>query len=139
MVDQAPGASGSLQAGVARVVITPPIGIHLTGFAGRPPSTGVHDDLTATALVLAAPDAPETERVAIVALDVLGMYGDQIAGAIKSQVERTTGLPGDRLLLCCSHTHYGPVFEGREGGDAPLAVSYRETLTHLVAGAVQSA
>ncbi|HET7767688.1 MAG TPA: hypothetical protein VFN74_02865, partial [Chloroflexota bacterium] len=89
--------------------------------------------------VLAAPDAPESEYVALVALDVLGMYGDQIAGAIKAQVERATGLSGDRVLLCCSHTHYGPVFEGREGGDAPLAVSYRETLTHLVAGAVQSA
>jgi hypothetical protein len=24
----------------------------MAGFAGRPPSTGVHDDLTATALVL---------------------------------------------------------------------------------------
>ena len=128
-----------LQAGVARVVITPPIGIHLTGFAGRLPSTGVHDDLTATALVLAAPDAPDDERVAIVALDVLGMYGDQIASAIKAQIERVTGLSGDCVLLCCSHTHYGPVFEGREGGNEPIAVSYRETLTHLVAGAVQSA
>ena len=43
----------TLLAGVARATITPPVGIHLTGFAGREHSTGVHDELTATALVLA--------------------------------------------------------------------------------------
>ena len=135
MVEQEP--AGGLLAGVARVVITPPIGIHLTGFAGRPPSTGVHDDLTATALVLS--EADERSRVAIVALDVLGMYGDEIAPAIKAQVQRATGIPEDRVLLCCSHTHYGPVFEGREGGDAPVAVAYRAALPHQVAGAVSAA
>src|SRR5687767_14235662 len=131
-----PDTAVTLLAGTARVVITPPIGIHLTGFAGRAPSLGVHDDLTATALVLAE---PEGERVAIVALDVLGMYGEQIAPAIKTEVERATGIPAERILLCCSHTHYGPVFEGREGGDAPVAVAYRETLTHHIAGLVLAA
>jgi hypothetical protein len=136
--------AATLLAGTVRVVITPPVGIHLTGFAGRAPSLGVHDDLFATALVLAEPDSTSGEasldtRVAIVAVDVLGMYGDQIAPAIKAEVERTTGIPGARVLLCCSHTHYGPVFEGREGGDAPIAVAYREALTHHIAGLVLAA
>jgi hypothetical protein len=46
-----------LTAGTARVVITPPVGVPMAGFAGRPPSVGVHDDLTATALVLCERDA----------------------------------------------------------------------------------
>ena len=50
-----------LKAGVARVTVTPPIGIPMFGFAGRGPAAGIHDDLTATALVLEGPTA-EPER-----------------------------------------------------------------------------
>ena len=141
-----------LLAGVARATITPPVGIHLTGFAGREPSTGVHDELTATALVLAesrAGNGPqgdgagggvEDSRVALVALDLLGMYGDQIAPAIKRRVSQVSGIPPERVLLCCSHTHYGPVVDREwEGGEAPLAQAYLEALPHLVAGAVGAA
>ena len=138
------GNTATLAAGVARAVITPPVGVYLTGFAGRPPSTGVHDDLTATALVLAERDPAgvilEDSRVAIVALDLLGMYGDAIAPAIKREVERSSGIPPERVLLCCSHTHYGPVMHGEwEGGDAPDAVAYQAALPHHVAGAIATA
>ena len=127
----------TLLAGTARVVITPPVGIHLTGFAGRAPSLGVHDDLYATALVLAGHDG---ERVVLVSLDVLGMYGDHVAPAIKAEVERATGIPGDRILLTCTHTHYGPVLtDHQEGGDAPIAVAYRAALPHYVSGVVSAA
>ena len=47
--------TADLSAGVARVTITPPIGIPMIGFAGRGPARGIHDDLTATALVLEGP------------------------------------------------------------------------------------
>jgi hypothetical protein len=41
------------QAGAAEVVITPPVGVQLEGYGGRDgPSTAVHDDLHAHALVL---------------------------------------------------------------------------------------
>ena len=135
-----------LLAGVARATITPPVGIALTGFAGRAPSTGVHDDLTATALVLAedggggeAGTAP-AERVAIVALDLLGLYGDDLGPAIKAQIAAVSGIPAERVLLCCSHTHYGPVTHGEwEGGETAVARAYWAALPHLVAGAVAAA
>jgi hypothetical protein len=141
---QRAGTSSGLAAGASRVSITPPVGIALVGFAGRPPSTGVHDDLSATALVLAERDAAGTvdaaTRIALVSLDLLGLYGDALAPAIKAEVQRTTGIPGDRVLLCCSHTHYGPVMNGEwEGGDDPEAVAYRETLPHHIAGVVAAA
>jgi hypothetical protein len=148
--------ASSLLAGVARVVITPPVGIGLSGFDGRLPSTGVHDDLTATALVLAegeseAPGAdggePGTDRgaaganrVAIVAFDLLGMYGEETASAIRERVAADTGIPAERVLLCCSHTHYGPVMHDEaEGSDAPVARAYWATLPHQVAGVVGAA
>jgi len=40
-----------IKAGAAIVDITPPVGLHLAGFAARTkPSEGVHDPLTARAL-----------------------------------------------------------------------------------------
>lgn len=139
--------TGQLTAGTARAVITPPVGIHLTGFAGRAPSTGIHDDLYATALVLAGRDGDENDekesRVALVTLDLLGMYGEPIARAIKERAQAVTGIPGERVFLTCSHTHYGPVMEGgregREGGDAPEAVAYHASLPHVIAGVVAMA
>ena len=53
---------------------------------------------------------------------------------------RVSGIPPERVLLCCSHTHYGPVVDEEwEGGDTPLAQAYLAALPHLVAGAVGAA
>ena len=41
----------TLQIGIARAEITPPVGIPMVGFAGRGHATDVHDPLYATALV----------------------------------------------------------------------------------------
>ena len=136
-----------LTAGTARVVITPPVGIGLAGFAGRPPSTGVHDDLTAMALVLGEHDASGAagdsgsdnlqSRVAIVSLDLIGLRGDTLVAPIKERIQAVTGIPPERVFLNCSHTHYGPaVGQDREGGDTPVANAYREALPHHVAGVV---
>src|SRR5581483_496659 len=142
-----PEEARCLTAGVARTVITPPIGIHLTGFAGRPPSTGIHDDLWATALVLAErgaePSSEQESRIALVALDLLGLYGDELAPDIKGRIQEVTGIPPERVLLSCSHTHAGPVVAGgvtgREGGNSPEAIAYRAALPHHLAGIVAAA
>jgi len=89
----------TLRAGVARRIITPPKGIFLIGYGDRTKgNTGIHDDLTATALVL---DDSKT-RLAIVALDMLAIN--------EFVVDRVRAcLPGMETLLCCSHTHSGPI------------------------------
>src|SRR6266508_5084374 len=85
----------------------------------------------------------QTCALPIFTLDLLGMYGDAIALAIKERVQAVTGIPGERVLLNCSHTHYGPVMggatEGREGANAPEAIAYHATLPHLIAGVVAMA
>jgi hypothetical protein len=139
------GPETGLTAGVARAVITPPVGIALTGFAGRAPSEGIHDDLQATALVLAerGPDGDVRDgRVALVTLDLLDLYDDAIIAAIKAQVGRATGIPAGRVFLACSHTHYGPVVSpdrDMEGGATAQALAYQAALPHHVAGAVAMA
>ncbi|MBT7095989.1 hypothetical protein HN937_01365, partial [Candidatus Poribacteria bacterium] len=60
----------SLRAGVASRDITPPVGVDLTGYGGRPSGcTSIHDQLHARALALS--DGAVT--VVLVSLDVLGI------------------------------------------------------------------
>ena len=91
--------SPSLYAGVARRIISPPKGIFLIGYGDRTKGNiGVHDDLTATALVL----DDGTVRIAIVALDMLTV-NEFIVDRVRSRLAPT------EVLLCCSHTHSGPI------------------------------
>ncbi len=62
---------GTLRAGAARIVITPPVGVELAGY-NFGPSTGVLDDLEAQVLVLQG----DGEPIAIVTIDLLvGLVG----------------------------------------------------------------
>lgn len=135
-------AEGGLSAGVARVVITPPVGIAMVGFAGRGPAIGVHDDLMATALVLAerGPNGDDAaSRVALVAADIIGIHGDDVTAAIKAQVEQVTGIPTARIFLACSHTHFGPSLTAQEGDGSGPELAYQQALPHHVAGVVATA
>jgi len=88
-----------LQAGIARRIITPPKGIYQIGYGDRTRgNVGVHDDLYATALVL---DDGKT-RLAIVALDMLAI-NEFVVDRVR------TCLAPTEVLLCCSHTHSGPI------------------------------
>src|SRR5579862_4910087 len=108
-----------LRAGTARVTITPPIGIEMLGFAGRGASDGLHDDLTATALVLEGPRAGARSgitRIAIIACDLLYLRSLEI-DAIRQATARLTGIPVDHVVVACSHTHYGPLTDPERGAE----------------------
>ena len=130
-----PGDSDRLTAAVGRVDITPPIGIDMIGFAARGPSTGIHDPLTATALVLGCGET----RAAIVACDLVFM-DDTHVDEVTSEIHRRCGLPRENVLFCCSHTHYGPLLGTVDPADTPEAVkAYRANLNNVLAGLVVEA
>jgi neutral ceramidase len=88
-----------LHAGVARRIISPPRGIFLIGYGDRSKGNiGIHDDLTATALVL----DDGTTRIVIVALDMLTI-NEFVVDRVRARLAPT------EVLLCCSHTHSGPI------------------------------
>src|SRR5438105_4454573 len=123
-----------LSAGLYRVVITPPIGIGMVGFAGRGPSEGVHDDLTATALALS-----DAERdLMLVALDLLYLPAGLVA-QIREAVAARIGLPADAVHLLCSHTHYGPEIGNDTEPPSEEVAGYRGDLARKVAGAAAAA
>lgn len=98
----------TLQAGAARVVITPPLGVPLSGYfaaEGRKETAqDVHDDLYARALVLN--DGERT--IAIATTDLIGLGDEELAG-VREIVLRDAGITPEHLVLACTHTHSGPV------------------------------
>jgi len=120
--------SFELQAGVARRIITPPKGIFLIGYGDRTRGNlGVHDDLTATALCLAAGD----QRIAVVALDMLTI-NECIVDRVRDQ------LNGIEVFLCCSHTHSGPIAYADEQSSKPNR-EYINSLVNNIVAAVREA
>ena len=126
-----------LRAGVARVTITPPLGIAMIGFAGRGPADGLHDDLTATALVLEGPSAGPggVERVAIIACDLLWLETREVH-AVRAAVGALTAVAPDHVIVACSHTHYGPTMDPSRADEGPQTAPYLANLVHQLAGVV---
>lgn len=93
-----------LKAGAAAFDITPPSGLSLAGFAARSqPSIGVHDPLTARAIVVG--------DTAIVVADVIGIHRESSA-----RIRQRCGLPPDNVIVTATHTHGAPLsMPGRLG------------------------
>ena len=131
------GAEVQLEAGVAKVEITPSSFGPMYGYANRKcgPANGKHDPLFAKALVLSTGDA----RVAIVTLDL----GSIVSENLKRDVAAKLGIPV--LLLSASHTHSGPNFlpyEDNTRGVTPRTFEpspYQVELEQKIFGAVQQA
>ena len=103
------------RAGLATVDITPPLGVWMGGYAARKePARGIAQPLHAKAAALADSGG---RRAVLVTLDVLGLT-EPAVDRIASAVRRQYGLPRERLLLCSSHTHSGPIIRDQ------LAVAY---------------
>jgi neutral ceramidase len=96
---------GLLRAGLGKHTITPPLGIPLFGYIARTHGAqSVHDDLEAKALVL---DDGETKWV-LVSCDLLMLHPTTVA-AIREGVKQATGIPAAQVMVCCAHTHSGPI------------------------------
>ena len=123
-----PFTKTNLRAAVAKVDITPPIGIPLGGYKkGRSgPATGIHDPLHAVVLVF---DDGE-KRAAIVSLDIIQL-SYQVADSIRNAIEITIGIQGDYVIINASHTHASPWPE--------TDVHYQKEFIAKIAGAARIA
>src|SRR5436190_15572279 len=125
-------------AGVARVDITPPLGLPLRAWAARTArAKAAREPLLAQALVV---DDEAGGQAAIVALD-LPHVGRGLTDDVRARVRASTGI--DAVLLNASHTHSGPPL-GLGGGvswtpEDPEYARYAALLPELVTGAVYGA
>jgi hypothetical protein len=94
---------GDWLAGAAELDITPPLGVSMTGYAGRPgPADHILDPLSVRALALQAEDG---EPLVLTCGDLLGL-SDATVRQIRN--EAAPWVRPERLLLNHSHTHAGP-------------------------------
>ncbi len=120
----------TLQAGFAKVVITPPVGTPMEGYSARQGvSQGVHDDLYARALVI---DDGSTQA-AVVGCDLLGVDRRLVAAA-RAKASEATGIPADHIMIGATHTHAGPA-----GLRFDVDEALCEMTARLIAGAIAAA
>lgn len=133
-----------IEIGIARADITPPVGIPMVGFAGRGPSTRVHDPLHATAMAVSC----NGDQAVLIALDLLQLNAETVAG-FRKQIQEASGIAFDCITLACSHTHYGPDVDraGKQSASpgpgladvSERVEAYRLHLGYKLAGLVQEA
>lgn len=144
VVEQGPkdSAPSGLRAGVARVDITPPVGIAQMNWGSQTHVTAVGADpakMLATALVLES----GVEKFAMVDIDRLFVDGLEEAIARASQL---TGIPAGHIRLGATHTHAGALVnpeKGPPGVDLQPLVDmverYRVATVDQIVGAIVAA
>jgi len=124
-----------LQMGIARVCITPPIGVELAGygpFLNRRSET-IHDDLYAEALVIDDGDV----RAAIITSDLIA-YDDALTSQVRELAAQGTGISPEHIMLSCVHSHTAPTARFlRAWGDRDW--QYLGILPRYLSGAVSAA
>jgi hypothetical protein len=124
-----------LKAGVAKVVITPPIGTDMGGFLVREnPSIGVLDNVYARALVL----SDEETTLGIVTADTLGFSPEDVH-YLREEAHERFGL--DNILFSAIHTHSGPavmVLHGCGTQDPAYKETFRNSILQILEEAMDN-
>lgn len=135
-----PACQAALKAGCAKVDITPPVGVWLSGYSSRnKPSEGISDELYAKALVL----DDGQNKIAIVSADLLWVPLET-TNEIRELVKQKIGIPENNVLICATHTHFGPKIDKirKDWPDTPnskVDKSYVEKLTKRIAESILTA
>ncbi len=103
----AAASPAELEAGLAVVDITPPIGWRLSGYFHERLSTGTHDPLRAKAIVL----RQGSRRAALVFCDLIGVPLE-VSRQARRLAEQQSGIPAPNILITATHTHTGPLYFG---------------------------
>ena len=105
-----------VRAGVARIDITPPPGVELTGWGYfiQRVWKDVKDPLFATALVVDGSSDDATGLIAVVSLDLM-VIDTAFTRRVRERVADSIGIRPDNILLTCSHSHNAPAAGGLLG------------------------
>lgn len=128
-------ASPPVLAGAAVVDITPAQDpIYLAGFGPNRTATGVHDQVYARALVLRQGD----QQVGLLVFDLIGLG----YGRVQEIRKAMTAVPGDQVIIACTHVHSGPDTIGLWGpstSQSGVSDAYLKFLTTQAVAAITRA
>ncbi len=124
-----------LAVGYGERVITPPLGVDLSGYGfylGRKAESAL-DDLKCRAVHLEAAE----RSLVLISCDIIGFTVED-ADSIRAEIAAAHGLPREAILLAATHTHSGPATQPMPGlGDIDPA--YRSRLRALIVKAAAEA
>lgn len=141
-----PVLAADFQAGVAVVDITAPKGYRMSGYFNERLNTGTHDPLLAKAVVFRQGDA----QAALVFCDLIGPSRD-VSSRAREQAMRQTGIPKANILIHCTHSHTGPLYDGalrkhfhdlaieKQGKDPYEEIDYPAFLVQQIVAAIVEA
>ena len=89
-----------IQAGFARVDVTPPLGTPISGYFYARYADGVLDPIQLNALAF----GNGTDTAIIIACDFIGMVMNK-SNEMREAIAARTGVPAERVMLCCLHQH----------------------------------
>ncbi len=92
-----------LQAGFARIDITPPLGSLLQGYYVERPADGILDPLLATAIAF----EDEEKKAVLMSVDLCGMP-QRLQDRIRGEVAERIGTAPEGVFVHCTHIHQGP-------------------------------
>ncbi len=104
-----------LQAGFARIDITPPFGNDLSGYYERRLADGTLDPLYLNAVALTVGE----ETVILMAADYIGIKLEH-AAKILELIRELTGVPTDHILIAALHQHTSPCLADPEARSTAL-------------------
>jgi hypothetical protein len=120
----AESAASGLRVGVGVTVINPFLDVPLAGYFYDRSPQGIHDDLHAKALLF----DNETDQIVLVACDLVHLPREAVEDA-RLRVQKTLGIPPERVLISATHSHTGP----------QMVPQYVEHLGHWIADSVETA
>jgi neutral ceramidase len=123
-----------LKAGSAELSITPPLGVSMAGYYHDRRADDILDDLFARALVLSSGPA----AAAIVVCDLIGL-DRTLTRQARELIQQRTQIPPSQVMICCTHTHTGPVTSARTTFPMRPDRTYLDLLPRKIADVVQLA
>ena len=118
----------TLQAGFARLDITPMLGIGMAGYFVPRTADGVLDELQINALALRCGE----RSVVLMSIDHCGIV-KEVLNPMIDNVCAATGLPREAVYIHATHTHTGPFLNFAPTD--PLEMEYARTVTRKLADA----
>ncbi len=129
-----------IKVGVSKIDITPSSSVPLGGYLERTSlSIGVHDPLYVRSLAI--DDGEKT--VAIISLDLLAVDRKMVE-EVREDIEETTGIDKENVMVAATHTHAGPdgifrdtIFPSRSDPNEKLISTLKTKINQSILNAVE--
>ena len=121
-----------LQAGFARVDVTPPLGIEISGYFIPRTAKNILDPLYVNALALTCGE----EKVVLMTVDQMA-FRRSVIDPIREHISAVTGLPMEAIYIHSTHTHTSG--SAAPASKDPLVAEYKVELKKQLATAAQLA